>query len=167
MQGYTLLSARFTDNERQTVEALWTNEQETIANYCQASDNDAMWRDLLTHITIEQIHENTYRYIKEKQQEIQDVLLSIAKKEGLIYDTDSEINKAVVKVMTMKFDPEIHKEQLFTLKLELFEQDLVKRSTDKELKKKLRKAATILEAIKVAIEIFETTAADASPETAG
>jgi hypothetical protein len=102
---------------------------------------------------------------------MQDVVSQIAKREGWVYDLDGsfdgEMYKAVVKVLTMDFNPEKHKEQLFLLKLQLFEQNFVKDCTDKELKKRLRKATTMLEAIKAAIEIHESNQAASSDQTSG
>jgi hypothetical protein len=175
MQGYRLITARFTDNAKRVVEALWVpvdvENADLTPTICIAEDNDAQWRQLLNHITIDEIHENTVRHIRQFQTDMQDVVSQIAKREGWVYDLDHEFDsqmyKATVKVLTMDFDPEKHKEQLFLLKLQLFEQNFVKDCTDKELKKRLRKAATMLEAIKAAIEIHESNQAASSAQTSG
>ena len=177
MEGYRLITARFTDQRRTAVEALWTNNGDTtgsneiIATTCIAEETDAEWRNLCKHIEIEQLHINTSEFIAQRQYEMQDIIMQIAKKEGLIYDLDQSINsdvyKAIVKVIFMEFDSEKHKEQLFFLKLQLFEQDFIKNSKDKELKKKLRKATSIMGAVAAAIEIFETSRAASSDQPAG
>ena len=173
MEGYRLITARFTDNAKRVVEALWVpidaENADLTATICIAEDNDAQWRDLLKHTSIDAIHENTVRHIRQIQIDMQDVVSQIAKREGWVYDLDRDFDgqmyKAAVKVLTMEFDPEKHKEQLFLLKLQLFEQAFVKNCTDKELKKKLRKSVNILEAIKVAIEIHESNQAVSSAQT--
>jgi hypothetical protein len=173
MDGHRLITARFTDNAKRVVEALWVpidaENADLTATICIAEDNDAQWRDLLKHTSIDAIHENTVRHIRQIQIDMQDVVSQIAKREGWVYDLDRDFDgqmyKAAVKVLTMEFDPEKHKEQLFLLKLQLFEQAFVKNCTDKELKKKLRKSVNILEAIKVAIEIHESNQAVSSAQT--
>lgn len=172
MEGHRLITARFTDNAKRVVEALWApidqDNSDVVATICIAEESDALWQQLLSHITIDEIHENTALYIRQFQAEMLDVVSQIAKREGWVYNIDlyhSEIYKAIVNVLSIDFDAEKHKEQLFMLKLQLFEQDFVKNNTNKELKKKLRKAATILEAMKVAIEIRETSLVVSSAQT--
>lgn len=175
MEGYKLVTARFTDNAKRVVEALWVpidvENPDLTSTICIAEDDDAQWRELLNHITIDEIHENTALHIRQVQADMRGVLSLIAKKEGWVFDIDqafdSEFYKAIVKVLTMEFDPEKHKEQLFLLKLQLFEQNFIKDNPNQDLKKKLRKAATIIEATKVAIEILESTQAASSVETSG
>lgn len=171
MDGYKLLTARFVDNERKTVEALWVSNigDEIIPIVCEASDDDVTYKDLLTRLTLDDLHENTYQWIKDQQAELKQIYIAVAKEEGLIYDIDQAMNsniyKAIVKSLFQTFDPTEHKEQLFLLKLELFELDMVKNCGDRDLKKKLRKSPSIIESVKVAIEIFETSQAQASPSS--
>ena len=61
----------------------------------------------------------------------------------------------IVEFVFGPFDPEKDKEKLFMFKLKLFEVDKIKKSTNRETKAKLRKAETIMEAIKSAVEILE------------
>ena len=171
MDGYKLLTARFLDNERETVESLWVSDigDEVIPIICQASDNDVTWKNLLTLTSLDDIHENTYLWIQQQKESLKDVYIAVAKHEGLVFDIDQAMNsniyKAVARAIFQKFDPVEHKEQLFLLKLELFEIDAIKNSTDRNLKKALRKANTILEAIKMAIDIFYANQEVSSSDT--
>ena len=72
----------------------------------------------------------------------------------------------LVDIVFDEFDEEIHKEKLFFLKINIFEKDFVKECVDKDLKKKLRRAATPLEAIRTAIEIFDASQKTSSPDSA-
>ena len=54
------------------------------------------------------------------------------------------------------FNPEEDKEKLFMFKLQLFELDQIKSSTNKIKKAELRKSKSIMEALKVAIDIVES-----------
>ena len=78
----------------------------------------------------------------------------------MIYDVDAintDIYKALASSIFAPFNPDEDKEKLFMCKLQLFEVESIKKSTNRDLKTKLRKSQTILEAIKTAIEIVENT----------
>mgnify|MGYP001442655933 CR=1 FL=1 len=68
----------------------------------------------------------------------------------------SDFDRILVDIIFDDYDEEIHKEKLFYIKINLFEKDFVKECKDKDLKRRLRRAATPLEAFKVAIEIYDT-----------
>ena len=94
-------------------------------------------------MSLDDIHENTYQWINEQQNALKDIAIAKAKKDGLVFDIDGAMNsniyRAVVRALFQEFDPIEHKEQLFLLKLEMFEQDIIKNCKDRELKRKLRK----------------------------
>ena len=65
MQGHTLLNARFLNNDRTTLLAEWkdNNDETVIRNqYMEAKDNNAQYRELLNHTTLEDIYEYTVNY---------------------------------------------------------------------------------------------------------
>ena len=83
-------------------------------------------------------------------------IIKIAKERGLIYDIDS-INSDVYKsLVEFTFSPfkEEDKEKLFMLKLQLFELEPIKNSSDRAAKAAMRKAPDIITAFKHAIDIF-------------
>jgi hypothetical protein len=171
MDGYKLLTARFVDNQRITIESQWINDigDEIIPIVCEASENDTTFRDLLTRMSLDDIHENTYQWINEQQNALKDIAIAKAKKDGLVFDIDGAMNsniyRAVVRALFQEFDPIEHKEQLFLLKLEMFEQDIIKNCKDRELKRKLRKADTIIGTVKAAIDIFYANQEISSSDT--
>jgi len=160
---FEYVTSRFTDNARTVCEVLWKNVDEKAENYesivavtCQASDSDELWRELISIVDIDTIHENTYNYIKEQDTIYKDQVIKIAKERGLIYDIDS-INSDVYKsLVEFTFSPfkEEDKEKLFMLKLQLFELEPIKNSSDRAAKAAMRKAPDIITAFKHAIDIF-------------
>lgn len=158
MQGYDLLTAHFKNNERTIVEVYWSNEKETLVEYIEAKEEDSMWQNLLEHISIDKLHENTYKHIKEQNAAFEETAVKIAKERGLIYDTLSD-NTAALKVgvnaIFNNFDPEDQKDSLFVYKLHLFECDDIKNSKNKTKKSAIRKATTILEATLAACELIQ------------
>lgn len=160
MEGHDFLTAHFVNNERTVVEAFWVTPdgKETRKEYIEASEEDDTWKNLLKHLTIDQLHENTYKHIREQNQLFEDQVIAIAKERGMIYDVDAintDIYKAIGSAIFAPFDPEQDKEKLFMYKLQLFEVESIKNSKDKELKSKLRKAKNLLESTRIAIQIVE------------
>lgn len=160
MEGHEFLTAHFLNNERTTIEVYWATENDTRVTYVEAKDGDPQYEELLSHIDIDTLHENTYKHIREQNSLFENQVIQIAKERGMIYDIDSintEIYKAIAAAMFAPFDPEEDKEKLFMFKLQLFEMENVKNSKNRALKTKLRKSTSILEATKIAIEIVENT----------
>ena len=161
MNGLKFITARFSNNERTTVEVTWEDPEENlVATYHEAIEGDAAWEEILTHIDIDTLHENTYKYIKSTQEAYRKQIIEIAKQDGLLYEIDtheSGVYKVLIEKLFSDFDPEVNKEDLFMIKLRIFEQDAIKTSKNRNKKSALRKAKTIREAVKIAIEIAEDT----------
>lgn len=155
------VTARFSNNERTTVEATWENpEGKLIVTYHEAIEGDSAWRKIQKFIDIDTLHENTYNYIKTTQEAYKKQVIEFAKQDGLLYDIDtneSGVYKILIEKLFSDFDPEKNKEDLFMAKLQIFEQDAIKTSKNRKKKSELRRAKTIRETIKIAIDIVEDT----------
>jgi len=164
MENCTFKDAYFFDNDRTVIKVTWTlPEGRDIFENIPANENNARYKYLMETIEpmggIDSLHDRTYEYIKETQQSLQDDIISIGKANGLIMDLDvvnTDVYKVFCKVMFEKTETEKEeKEKLFMFKLALFEQDTIRQSSNRELKAKLRKAESVLDALKVAIEIAQ------------
>ena len=154
--GHEFVRAHFSNNERTTVESFWSDGNVERVEYIEAKEGDPNWENLLTHIDIDDLHQATYKHIKEQNEIFEDSIVKIAKERGMIYDFDeqnTDVYKAFVQVMFGNFDPEKDKEKLFLYKLQLFELDAIKKTKSKIKKKNLRQAKSIIEATKIAIDL--------------
>lgn len=161
MEGHDFLTAHFVNNERTVVEVFWVTPdgKETREEYIEANDDDT-WKNLLKHVTIDELHENTYKHIREQNKLFEDQVITIAKKRGMVYDIDevnTDVYKSMVSAIFKPFDPEEQKDKLFMIKLALFEVESIKNVKNKELKSELRKANDIISAFKIAIQMVEST----------
>ena len=150
--------AHFTDNDRTTIEAYWTDGKRERVEYIEAKEGDVHYEHLLKFIDIDSLHEATYKHIKTQNTAFEDSVVKIAKERGLLYDinsVNSQMYKAIVSAIFTPFDAEKDKERLFMFKLELFEFEKIRLSKNKALKAKLRKTKNMIGALKVAIEIVE------------
>lgn len=160
IEGHIFVDAYFTNNERTVVETVWFSEDDQSYRTYNiiAEDGEADWHKLLETINVDDIHERTYKKIKEQDEILKDSVVEVATERGLIYDVNvvsSDMYNALVRVLFDKFDEEEHKEKLFMMKLKLFEYPAIQRSKNNKLKSELRKAKTPLEATKIAIQIAE------------
>jgi len=155
MQGYNLLTAHFSNNERTTVEVYWCDDkgEDIQVEYTEAKEGDAAWEELLMHITIDQLHENTYKHIREQNDAFEKQVLAIAKKRGLT--TDDDRFKILADTLFSELSEAELKEHLFTYKLNLFENKIIKNSKDRTGKAAIRKATSIIEATMAACALYQ------------
>jgi len=156
--GHEFVRAHFSNNDRTTVESFWTDGDVERVEYIEAKEGDPNWKNLLTHIDIDALHEATYQHIKEQNAVFEESVIKLAKERGLLYDIDelsTDTYKLLSNMLFKKFNKEEDKEKLFLYKLSLFEVPEIKESKSSVKKKKLRQAKNILEATKIAISIVE------------
>ena len=69
MKDHDLLTAHFTDNERTNICSLWvSNETSDIHEmHIECKDGDHWYKDLITHISLDDIHENTYKFMRSEE----------------------------------------------------------------------------------------------------
>ena len=154
------IKAHFANNERTVVKAYWQNDKgEEIPQIITADDGNPSWKNLLKYITIDDLHEATYKHIREADEAYKSEIMRIAKERNMLVDIGESNTDAYKKLISIIFNDEDNetkkKENLFMFKLALFEFDKIKESENKELKTNLRKANTTIEALKYAIMILE------------
>lgn len=158
----TLLSATFTDNARTSCLVLWALPDASVEEeHIIVDKNSTMWKEVLKHTTIDEIHVATYKQIRDDNEAFEKDVITIAKQRGYIYDVDSvntEIYKAIASAIFSDFDPEQDKEKLFLTKLQIFEMDRIKKAKDRAIKSKIRKATTLVDAIYFACELLREEA---------
>ena len=158
MENHTYVHAYFSNNDRTVVESHWKNSDDKIVtNHIDATNHKSTaMKLLLRNVSIDKLHENTYKHIKAMNEGFKNKTVEIAKERGLIIDVNdiqTHGYKIATRVLFEKFDPEKDKEKLFLYKLELFEIPKIRDSKKTSMKAKLRKATTMLEATKIAIQM--------------
>ena len=150
------ISAHFIDNERQNIEILMTNEEKTktIPYYIPFDEKDVKFQALQSVMSVDQLHEATYQRKQQERKGFEDMVLQIAKKDGLIMDSNKIDTKFYPRVVEAIFGDEENLDHVFALKLAIFELDAIKDSKKEELKKKLRQSKTKREIIATACEIL-------------
>ena len=170
IEGFKYVSAYFTDEDKQTIRSYWQDPavpEKLVETIIQADPEDAEFKNLLEVVSMDELHTNTWEYIKESEQAFKDQVIAIAKENGWIVNIDdggsNDLYKMLIE-MIFTFDITKDKEKLFHFKLQMFEQEFIKNSKDKELKKQLRRAENILEVVRHSINIFDATQAASSSD---
>ncbi len=150
------VDAYFIDNERQNIEILSTNEDKTkvFPTIIPFDENNDMFRSLKTVMSVDELHERTYQKKKEERILFEEQLKRIAKKDGTLMSSDTkqkDFFPTVVKAIVNNPDNE---DDLFALKLALFEVDEIRDSEDTELKSAIRKGKTKAEVLLNALKII-------------
>ena len=150
-----LIGAYFIDNDRKNIEVLTTSEdkKQIIPTIIPFDENNPSFKELTSVISVDDLHENTYQKKKDEQKIFETKVMEIAKRDGLIVDDTKIDSNSFAKVVKAIFEQGENEDQLFALKIALFEVADIRYSKDSELKKKLRQSKTKIEAIKIAFEI--------------
>ena len=151
-----LITAYFVDANRQNIEMVVRSEDKksVFTEITPFDENSEQYKVLTKFISLDELHELTYKKKVDERKEYEENMLRIAKDEGLILENnkiDTKFFNLLVKTIFEERSED--KEELFTLKIALFELDKIKNSKNTELKTKLRKAQTIYDTLSVAFEL--------------
>jgi len=139
-----IIEAYFANSENNTVEVIYKDGKRAINHYLPVDYNNQDFKDLVSEYSTDKIAEATIARNRRYAQQLSDIVDA-----GIKSKTDIKQRVSVedfVKCI-LNFDPNDAqcKEMLFTTKVEIFETEKVKGSTDKEKKSQLRSAKTPLE----------------------
>ena len=168
-----IVDAYYSDPDLKFIEILYEADEvqkaegiELLSHHLSVDEEDPQYNDLLKEWSLNQIDEATKARNEQNRDEFRIAFHTSATEHGLYQhgnpDTHNETLKRVYEAprtpddlvqgsmdMIFNFDPEdeIHKEDLFKLKLKMFEQEHVENSTAKAKKTDIRKAKTPLDAV--------------------
>ena len=150
-----LIGAYFIDNDRKNIEVLTTSEdkKQIIPTILPFDENNSTFKELTSVITVDDLHENTYQKKKDEQKIFEQKVMEIAKKDGLLLDDTKIDSKSYNKLVKAIFEQGENEDQLFALKIALFELPNIRDSKNDELKKKLRQSKNKIDTLKVAFDI--------------
>ena len=150
-----LIGAYFIDSDRKNIEVLTTSEdkKQIIPFILPFDENNISFKELTSIITVDDLHENTYQKKKDEQKIFEEKVMQIAKKDGLVLDDTKIDSNSFAKIVNAIFEQNENEDQLFALKLALFELTAIRDSKDLDLKKKLRQCKNKIDTLKVAFEL--------------
>jgi|TARA_B110000046_G_C12877541_1_gene348736 hypothetical protein len=138
--------------ESDTVAVLWTDPDEGITreHYIKVDEEDEQWRDFIAEFPYEEINRRSDVRNENFREEFREAFRSWAQREDVVFgDADgnpkNKFEDTIIDFLS-EFDntDSDKKEQLFKLKLKIFEQDVVKNSSSddkfKNAKRFIRKS---------------------------
>lgn len=147
------VDAYFINEDRTDIEILRKNvDGDIVPEIAIAKDDDILYQGLLKNgITLDTLHERTHEKIKHSMKSQRKFAEKLAKKQhSEIFIEHHELS--IDWIFTEFNDKD--SEKLFKFKLKAFEYDFVKNSINRELKSRIRKAKTPIEALTSVIEIY-------------
>lgn len=148
--------AYFIDNERKNIEVLLRDGNKVNSHIVEYDTKYPVCQELLNVITIDDLHKNTYSKKQEQVKEFEEMAIRVAKKSGIAISNEPQPDKSNFYPTLVKaiFEGVTNENQLFALKLALFEVEKIRDSKDDELKRKLRQSANKIDVLKVAFDIM-------------
>ena len=154
-----IINAYYTNQNHDTVCVMWSDGQVAREHYVVVDENDGQFKELLEEWSYDSLDKATKQFTDNVSQEFKDAFERYAIRNNLYGysedgsvprpQDDDEVLRGDLETLILNFDEENteQKEQLFKLKLKLFEEDVVKSSKKRTAKTDLRKAETPVEAI--------------------
>ena len=124
----------YSNPELNTVAVLWTDPDDNLVreHYIQVDESDEQWRDFVKEVSYEDIDKRTLVRHEEFREQFREAFRDWAQREDVDFNDANSTNKFedVIINFLSEFDNTNadQKEQLFKLKLKIFEQDIVKNS---------------------------------------
>ena len=157
-------SARYSDNDRTTIEILFKSENdkdgELTPYVIEHDESHPDFQDLMKVTSVQDIHSYTDEWCNQQRKVFREELIDIAKKEGIIkggkvkeieIEVEASLETMFKKIFvdTIDYNNDQIKEDMFKVKLMSFELPHVKQSDNRELKTKLRKCETFKDLVSV------------------
>jgi hypothetical protein len=124
----------YSNPELDTVAVMWTDPEDNLVreHYIKVDESDEQWRDFVKEVSYEDIDKRTQVRHEEFREEFREAFRNYAQREDVDFNDANSTNKFedVIIDFISEFDntDADQKEQLFKLKLKIFEQDVVKNS---------------------------------------
>jgi len=139
-----IIEAYFSNSENDAVEVIYEDGTKAISHYLPVDYNNEDFKDLISEYSTDKIAEATMARNRRYAQQLSDIVDA-----GIKSKTDLKQRVSVEDFVKCILEYDANdtqcKEMLFTLKVQIFETEKVKGSSDKEKKSQLRSAKTPLE----------------------
>ena len=146
----------YSNPELDTVAVLWTSpDDDTVReHYIKVDEADEQWRDFLKEVSYEDIDKRTQVRHEDFREQFRVAFRDYAAnhEDDFTTDNNKSFENVIFNFLTVydKDDPE-QKEQIFKLKLKIFEQDIVKNAKKDD---KFKNAKTFIRKAKTPMEVL-------------
>ena len=147
----------YSNPELDTVAVLWKDPDDDLTreHYIKVDESDEQWRDFVAEFSYEDIDKRTQVRHEQFREEFREAFRNYAQREDVDFNDVSSTNtfEDVIINFLSEFDntDADQKEQLFKLKLKIFEQDIVKNSKSDD---KFKNAKTFIRKANSPIDVL-------------
>ena len=139
-----IIEAYYANSENDTVEVIYKENDKAVVFYVPVDHENQLYKDLIKEYDSELISQSTLNRNKLYAKQVRDLVF--AQKTALVNQKHkTNIEDFVNILLDFKGDNKEHLDVMFQLKVRIFEQDKIKKSSNKELKSKIRTSKTPLE----------------------
>ena len=139
-----IIEAYYANSENDTVEVIYRENDKAVVFYVPVNHENQLYKDLIKEYDSELISQSTLNRNKLYAKQVRDLVF--AQKTALTNQKHkTNIEDFVNILLDFKGDNKEHLDVMFQLKVRIFEQDTIKKSSNKELKSKIRTSKTPLE----------------------
>ena len=139
-----IIEAYFANSENDTVEVIYRENNKAVVFYVPVDHENQLYKDLIKEYDSELISQSTLNRNKLYAKQVRDLVF--AQKTALVNQKHkTNIEDFVNILINFNGDIKEHLDVMFQLKVRIFEQDTIKKSSNKELKSKIRTSKTPLE----------------------
>lgn len=141
-----IVAAKFLDNSNTIVEIIYKDGDEDVAFAMEVDFSNPDFQDFLEEMNLEELEKSTYEQRKKREEAKKAYLearveerIDESKKAASIISMDEIVNELFEKKNDINF--------LFKFKVELFKKDVIKNSSNEEIKKEIRKSKNIFDVL--------------------
>ena len=150
------VTANFIDNERKNIEILLKDGDITRPHIIEADEDNSDYKALLKIVTVDELHEQTHETKKAESDAFMEFAIQIAKDAPLVQqEVALEKTKLYPALVDAVFNNVENEDDMFALKLALFEVKEIRDSKNTAAKTKLRKSTTKFDILRCAFDIIE------------
>ena len=139
-----IIEAYYSNPENDTVEVIYNDGDKASNCYVPVDQENDLYKSLVKEYSSEQISQSTLNRNKLYAKQVRDLVFE--QKTALVNQKHkTNIEDFVNILIGFNGDIKEHLDVMFQLKVRIFEQDTIKKSSNKELKSKIRTSKTPLE----------------------
>ena len=149
-----IIEAYYTDPDNTAVEVIYQDGKRAMNHYLAVDMSHPDFQDLIQEYSMSKIADTTVARNKQIQNQLNRVVqgrMAATKQESSANTIDSVVD------FIINYKSKVHGDQLFDLKLKVFELPQVKQSEDNEVKGKIRQASTPLDVLIAYNDIAKST----------
>ena len=139
-----IIEAYYANPDNDTIEVIYKEGNKALSCYVPVDHENDLYKSLIKEYSSEQISQSTLNRNKLYAKQVRDLVF--AQKTALVNQKHkTNIEDFVNILINFNGDIKEHLDVMFQLKVRIFEQDTIKKSSNKELKSKIRTSKTPLE----------------------